>query len=178
VEENIFNDCPGSLIFFLGERGRNGGDWVTSYPVATTDWGGQSNPGQGHMIVNSFAPIGPADRSSVGSSNLIARNNTFNGNSRYVGYLLDSGINLSTEANMSTVIFSGDTYSAAQTNGSYFIWGYDTQNYSQWQSDGLADGTQLDLNSLTNGLYPLTLSLSRQREKEPTNQLRRDFYYD
>jgi hypothetical protein len=136
VEENVFNDCPGSLLFFLGERGRNGGDWVTSYPVATTDWGGQSNQGQGYMIVNSFAPIGPTDRSSVGSSNLIARNNTFNGNSRYVGYLLDSDINSSTEANMNTVIFSGNTYSTTQTNGSYFIWGHDTQNFSQWQAGG------------------------------------------
>jgi hypothetical protein len=136
VEENIFNDCPGSLLFFLGERGRNGGDWVTSYPVATTNWGGKSNPAQGYMIVNSFTPIGPTDRSSVGSSNLIARNNTFNGNSRYVGYLLDSDINLSTEANMNTVIFSGNSYSTTQTSGNYFVWGYDTQNYSQWQAGG------------------------------------------
>ena len=136
VEDNIFNNCPGSLLFFLGERGRNNGDWVTSYPVATRNWGGKSNPGQGYMIVNSFASIGPADRSSVGSSNLIARNNTFTGNSRYVGYLLDTDIDASAEANMQTVTFSGNTYSSAQTSGSYFVWGYDTQNYSQWQAAG------------------------------------------
>lgn len=136
VENNTFNDCPGSLVFYLGERGRNGADWVTDYPVATPDWGGASNPGQGYMIVNSFDPIGPTDRSSVGSSHLIARNNTFTGSSRYVGYMLDSEIDPNTEANMNTIMFNGNTYPSGQTEGTTFVWGHNTQSYADWQAAG------------------------------------------
>ncbi len=123
VEDNTFTNCN-AVYFFLGERGRNGGDWVTGYPIA--------NDGR---LINSFAPINPGDRSSVGSSNNTLRNNTFVG-TRYVGYLIDTGINFNSEANPSTHSFSGNTYDGTQTSGSNFIWGTSLQAYSTWQAAG------------------------------------------
>ena len=106
VHDNTLHNCVGgSIIFFLGDRGRNGADWVTDeptgWPIARDD--------RNQMIRRTYAPIALHKSSTVGSSNCQAINNTLTGTSLGVGYVLDDG-NLPSEYNNSTFNFQGNVY--------------------------------------------------------------------
>jgi hypothetical protein len=111
VEDNLFHNCSGgSVIFFLGERGRNGADWVTptssgGFPVASDAWN--------QMIRRTFAAAAVGEASTVGMSNCSALRNTLTGTSVGVGYVARSNMNIATEGNPGTFAFDDNDYSGA-----------------------------------------------------------------
>jgi|GEM_PF-3648041 len=123
LESNTLNDCPVSIQFFLGERGRNGGDF------GPPDGGAEKGRAQ-----YTLEPIAPGDRSSMGANDLIARNNVLTGTSKYVGYVLQEGIIYGTESNHQTVYFVGNTYPSGI--GTTFVWDKSRQTLAQWQAAG------------------------------------------
>jgi len=126
AEYNVFQDCPASMIVFLGERGRNGADWVTAYPVATAAWN--------YRIRNTFAPIAADERSTVGASHHSFKFNELKGTSQGVGYVFGPGINVATEANANTMLFESNSYDAHARSGRHFFWNRSALSYDEWRS--------------------------------------------
>lgn len=131
VEDNVFEDCPMSMIEFLGDRGAAGADWGPggAYPVASAAWH--------YMIRNSFAPIAKGERATVGSSNNKWRRNKLTGSSRRVGTIFGPGIDTKTQANLDTSEWSDNVYEgSAQASAAEFYWDRQKMDYAAWKAAG------------------------------------------
>ena len=126
--DNEIEDCDAGLLFFLGERARNGGDWNRgdSTRYASAEW---------HMLRNIFTPAAIGERSTVGSSNNKCRNNRFLGTTKWCGAFNSVGITTA-EQNLGTLVFTGNTYGPTQTAGDYFLYDGARQTLVQWQAAG------------------------------------------
>jgi hypothetical protein len=130
VEDNTFHDCSGGIaVFYLGERGRNGADWVTTgthYARADANF----------QIRNNFDAIAAGQASNVGSNNHTFRNNTITGSSARVGFLYNANMNRATEAHIGTHSASGNTYASTQSGSTLFFEDGAALTFAQWQAEG------------------------------------------
>ena len=124
IEDNTFNDCRNTCVFFLGARGVSGADWWLGGGYAVVYWG---------WMQNVYTPIDPAETSSVGASTGTFRNNTLTGTSNSVGVIIATNMAASAK-NLNTYTFSGNDYGTSM--GSTFYWDNEAMNEATWQAAG------------------------------------------
>ena len=129
-EYETFNDCIGTAMIFLGERGRNGADWVSlpnGYALVTQ---------AGEQIRNNFNRISLGHASNVGSADHIIRYCTLNGTSVGFGFVYQPGIDRVNEAWISTHQSYGNTFGSTQANSTKFFENGQPYSLAGWRALG------------------------------------------